>query len=189
MNEGISARAFSGKGVPPPPTPARRSALHPADFSLDPQRKVSKRNGPRRPARDFVPEADPTPASAALPPQVSRALRAAGPQRPTGRIGQGQPRYRHKIVLETPQWGIERLNQIKIQKRLSRYLEVFKKWLLPVFVAVLWFGSSMGLSAAEPLPLTAEPAAAVAAEPPDFLKPESPPSFTKIITPRPVSRR
>jgi iron complex transport system substrate-binding protein len=42
-----------------------------------------------------VPEADPTP----------------GPQRPTGRIGQGQPRYRRKIVLESPQWGFERPNQ------------------------------------------------------------------------------
>jgi hypothetical protein len=89
-----------GKGAPPPPTPARRSALDPGHFSLDPQRKVTKRNGPRRPARDFVPEADPTP----------------GPQRPTGRIGQGQPRYRHKIVLETPQWGIERPNQKNLKK-------------------------------------------------------------------------
>ena len=98
----------NSKGAPPPPTPGRRSALHPGSFSLHAQRKGTKRNAPRRPARDFVPEADPTPASAALPPQVARALRATGPQRPTGRIGQGQPRYRPKIVLETPQRGVEK---------------------------------------------------------------------------------
>jgi hypothetical protein len=119
-----SRSSFSIKGVPPPPTPARRSALDPGSFSLHAQRKGTKRNAPRRPARDFMPEADPTP----------------GPQRPTGRIGQGplrgqgsrrrepvpnvaaysprrHPLYRRKIVLETPQWGIERPKKRISQKK------------------------------------------------------------------------
>lgn len=45
----------------------------------------------------------------------------------------------------------------------------------PVF-AGLFFTLAVGLSAAEPPPLSPE-AASVAAEPPDFLKSESPPSF------------
>ena len=38
---------FSSKGAPPPPTPGRRSALHPGPFSLHAQRKGTKRKAPR----------------------------------------------------------------------------------------------------------------------------------------------
>jgi hypothetical protein len=43
-------------------------------------------------------------------------LLANGPQNPAGRIGQGEARYRRKIVLESPQWRIERQNQNNLKK-------------------------------------------------------------------------
>ncbi len=51
-----------------------------------------------------------------------------------------------------------------------------KGWVISLSVAFLCFDLIVGLSAAESPPLIPE-AASVAAEPPDFLKPESPPSF------------
>ena len=77
----------------------RRSALHPGSFSLDAQRKGTKRNAPRRLPPNFLPEAGPTPA----------------PQLPTGRIEQVRPRYRQKIRLITPSWG-GRTNQRQTKK-------------------------------------------------------------------------
>jgi|GEM_PF-1274972 len=80
---------FNQGGSRPLQPLGRRSALHPGSFSLDAQRKGTKRNAPRRLPPNFLPEAGPTPA----------------PQLPTGRIEQVRPRYRQKIRLITPSWG------------------------------------------------------------------------------------
>ena len=105
MEETAGLHCFQSRGPRPLRPLGRRSALHPGSFSLDAQRKGTKRNAPRRLPPNFLPEAGPTPASATLSPQVSRVLRATAPQLPTGRIEQVRPRYRQKIRLITPSWG------------------------------------------------------------------------------------